>query len=413
MSEEQNNIEQGADSLDSISSALAALDGMGGTAEGFIDDLRKDESLSFLEGNSQETVNEQPQGEEASEATENTTQSQDAGTEAANTAEEGETSEEESGGLIIESDIFGTEKFGEENEEESTVAPAEAVSKFFKENDFGISEDNFSEKIPELVNKAQEYDNVAKTVKSYEDVFNNMPLELHEAIKSFYNNESDWDRHVKERIALSFDKNFDDLNSKDVVSKYFPNQISEEDWEEYEDPDGDERVKKMVDNYINVSKDKFVSDKNVYNQRVQEAQNSTKVYQENFQKSFDSSRAKLEDVFKDKMPNEVYLNTIDQEIKQNSVVSLFYNEDGTLKPDAHARYIYARDGGDLIKKQREAIKRAVASKERESIIMRTADSPTVSKTDSTVMNSEQELENRVKSQVDNVLPEVKTGMFEA
>jgi len=399
MSEEERPAEeaQNSQAMDSIreSSALAALDGLGGSTDSFIEELSQDETFSFGD-DSQETVSEAPQGEEQSITTEEVTTEQDSTEQAAETTAEG---------VTIESEIFGSETFGEETvAEKPTGEISEKISEYFKANDFGINEENFSERVPQLVEKEKEFDKVSGQVKQYADIFNSIPLELHEAMKSFLNNESDWDRHVKERISLDLTKDFASLDSKDVVSKYFPNEISEDYWEEYNDPDGDEGIKRLVTNYINISKGKFESDKASYGNRIEEAKNSSKIYEAKSQESFDNSRGRLEEVFKDKMPSKVYLDTIDQEIKQGMINDLYYDANGLLKPDAHANYIFARDGRDLVNKQREALKRAIASKERTDILERTTDSQRVVKTDSTVSSSDKEREREIKNAVDALLP---------
>jgi len=307
--------------------------------------------------------------------------------------------------------MWGEGKFEPEKDEEEKGDVTEVLSDFFKGNEFGIDEKNFSERMPELIEKEKTLETVSSTVKSYEEIFNNMPLELHEAIKSFYSNESDWDRHVKDRISLDFGKDFESLDAKDVVSKYFPGKITEEEWEEYNDPDGDEREKKAVSSYIDVSKEKFRCDKKSYNSRVEEAKRSSSAFQENFQKSFDGSRGYLEEVSKEKMPDKLYLDTVDQEIKSGKIKDLFYTTDEVLKPEAHRNYSIARDGFELGEKQREAIKREIASREREQILMRTTDSPMVTKTSSTVESAEKELERRATERLNKIMPKIDESTF--
>ena len=421
MSEEQRPTEENTQSQPEVisraDSALNALDGL----DGFSADNVRNEIQSARAENetqdSQQTVEETNQGGEAQETTEEqqletTVQSESQQQEEQNT----ETQEEATEGLTISSNIFGEETFSQANkdgESEGTQPEAtpQEVSDFFKANEFGIDENNFNERVSELTAKEAEFDKATERIKSYEEVFTGLPIEVHEAIKSFYNGESNWDRHVKERISLDFRKDFDTLDAQDVVSKYFPGQVSKEDWEEFNDAEGDERVKGVVQNYINLSKSKFESDKTSYNQKVTDAKNSQQVAEQKYQASFDDSRGNLNEVFKDKMPNEVYLNTIDNEITKGGIMEMFYNPDGTLKKEAHQRYIMARDGFDTVNQFREALKREIASKERMSILERSSDTPRVDKTSSTTVSSEKELENRVKSAVDNIMPGMDENKF--
>lgn len=409
---EENNIpesttEQVNNMEDRINPALNALQSMGGLSEDFMESMPSNEPV-VGESDSQQTDGGEPQGELQEPSTEEQNIDQPSESETSDEKDTNDSSE----GLTIESNIFGSEDFAPKDVEDAApLEVSEGVSTFFKENDFGISESNFNERMPDLIQKEKEYNDLKALNGDYEKVFTNMPLELHEAVKSYYNKESDWDRHIKERISLDFQNNFENIESKDVVSKYFPGKISDSDWEEYNDPSGDESVKKAVNAYIDASKSKFENDKVSYNSRIEEAKNSDKNYRESFQNSFDSSRGGLSEAFKDNMPDKVYLETIDEEIKSGVLNTVFYNNDGTLKPDAHQRYIMARDGFDYVQKQREALQRKIATAERENILARTTDTPMVTKTNSTVESPDQELDKRVKEEMSKMMPKIEKSNF--
>ena len=48
--------------------------------------------------------------------------------------------------------------------------------------------------------------------------------------------------------------------------------------------------------------------------------------------------------------SESYVKSIESKIRNNEIMSLFYDENGSLKSDAAHRLILAQDGNDLIEK---------------------------------------------------------------
>ena len=104
---------------------------------------------------------------------------------------------------------------------------------------------------------------------------------------------------------------------------------------------------------------------------------------------------------------EGYVKGLEKTAKsQHEILSIFYNQDGTLKPDAFERIAMAKDGKALVVQQAQQLQKRAASVARQEIVAHTAETTPMTKTgDSGSPTSQQEAEQKARKHVASILPD--------
>lgn len=272
-----------------------------------------DNTLDLLEGSSEPT-DEVPPVENAEES-----------------SEESEKPAEEEESSAVTNPMFGDKDLSikPETKEENTEVTNDFDS-ILKE--VGVKDGNeLKEKLSQYQAMEPEFQSLKEQNEGFEKTLQSLPPELYQAMKASLKGE-DWRGIVNSTPALDFNKSVDEVDEQKLVNTIMPDKFTAEEWEEYNDEDGDPSIKKAIGLAVEISKGKFTEKQNEFKNSVVAEQNKSKEYQEKFTQSLNQSN----EFVKKAMPGitDEYLNKINQSITKEGIVSQFYNQDGTLKETA-------------------------------------------------------------------------------
>jgi hypothetical protein len=266
---------------------------------------------------------------------------------------------------FIESPLFGTET--------TTVdlKSVEGITSLFKEKLGTESLDELPAKIDGLLQLKDQYEQASTQMANVQALFEQMPPELYQAIDLFAKGQ-DWKAPVS-GSAIDYSKPVDTYPEKDLVNAMAPGKVTEAQWEEYQQEDCDPNVKALVSFAIESAKDKFESQSKQIKQASEEMVQRSAQQKAAFESSVEKSKAVFAEKWKD--VDKTYLSQLEQDFKTGKIMSIFYQEDGTLRPDAYIRAAMARDGESLVEqslKKLENRKQTIVNKE---IINQTSNTP--------------------------------------
>lgn len=410
MSEEKVQVSEAfAEKAQSVASALSGLgqDTFGGSAgqPSLLDSI---EVKPSGDPSKTEVSNQNPGSGTDNNQGENGTNPQSAATSGDQAQQNAASTEGSEGDFEIDSPITGKIKVGKPAEEIKPVSfeNIEDFDKFAKDNGFEDSK-KFVEELPKLLETKTKYEEVSKVNANYEAVFENMPPELFAAVQKWSHGE-DWRNQVSATEPVNLSIEYGKQDSQQLVDKYFPNKISKEEWEEFKDKDGDETVKEKVNNYLSLTKDKYEIDQEKF--KTQKEQYDRKAAQsvQARKESLDKSRVSVFETFKSSgLPlDEKYVEGLDKKLSSDQqILSMFKNDDGTLRTDAHQRLAMADAGFGLVTQYQKALERKIVTKAREEILDRAGSgSQAMKKSGDSSGSGKNESEEKVKSYVASVLP---------
>ena len=301
--------------------------------------------------------------------------------------------------FVIESDLFGGKKSLVKKEEapETPFSLEEGPMSFFKEN-FGVEDAaSIPAKMLELKEQAEKFNPVNQRLQGVETMFKNMDPNLYKAVQAHVNGQ-DWKPIVNENV-IDYSKTFEEVNIENLVESYHPGKITKEDWDEYKDPDGDESVKRVVQTMIDSSKTLFNTNKSTFTLKNEQAILDAQNQQAAFSESVNSAKAAFQERYPEMKPS--LLTEIEQEFKNSTFTNIFYNADGTLKPDAFDRLAMAKHGGHLVEQYREIAERKANSKAKEDVLSRSSGTPTAPR--GGVSTDNNQIRPEVQAEIDELM----------
>lgn len=316
--------------------------------------------------------------------------------------------------FTLDSPILGGKKtIGEKKDADKDADPVtsfesiEDVNKFARANGFDDVK-SLAGKLPEMIKSHQQFEEVSKAKTNYEAIFEHMPPELFESIRKFSVGE-DWRAHISSSEPVDFEADFSKHDSSKMVEKYYPNKISKEDWEEYNDKDGNAEVKTKVGEYLSLAKDKYALDQDKFKTHKEKIDRTASSAMEARTKSLQASKENVVKVFESSnlTIDEKYVGGLDKILSSDqAILSLFKNGDGTLKPDAHQKIAMASDGFGLVTQYQKQIEKRAVSKERADALDRAGSGSQAIKRsgDNVGVNSTKASEEKVRKYVDSILP---------
>jgi hypothetical protein len=343
--------------------------------------------------NSQQTSNSTDGAEEKIEETETLDAPKD--------VLKGESNEEED---FIESDIFGGKIPAvkkEEKKEEVSLESLDQLNSHLKDN-FGIED---MSALGQQINSWKEQEKVlgeaTSKLANAEKLFESMPPDLYQLVELHVNG-ADWKQGLT-NPALNFERKIEDYKEKELIDVFFPGEVTNDDWEEFNDEDGDPKTKRLINTLVNQSKTKFEETKS---QRKEQATNAVKIAkesQERYLKSAENSSKKLSSQIEGVDSN--YIKGIESQLKTpNSVIDLFYEKDGTLKEDAALAYAMAKDGYGLLNQYKKVIQNKTETKVNQDLLLRGSSTPTGSKGS---QSANKEVRPEVQAEIDSIMGLVK------
>jgi hypothetical protein len=246
-------------------------------------------------------------------------------------------------GFEIDNPLFSGNINPGEKAAELKIENLESLTPLLKE--YGIEDVS---KLPETLKSYSEVKEEMATltpmVENVKNLFASMPAELYKAVDMFTKGE-DWRGSLGIK-GINYETPIEKVDSKELVENYFPGQVSADEWEEYNDPDGDTNLKRFVDNLKEQGKNLFKEKQNgVLSYRDSQVQ-SQKAFQEQYAVSIDASKAELKKSFP--IAKDSYIEDVAKRATQESVLALFFEKDGTLRPDGLTRFSLAEQGKGLV-----------------------------------------------------------------
>ena len=346
--------------------ALNALAGLGGLAP----ELQEVVKTKFSTESTEQTENV-----EATETTGENTEEQTGSIENQEASSEQSNSDFE---IEIENPIFGGKtkivKKKEENEV-SEIKDLESLSTLVK--DYGIEDiTTLPVKIKEWRDNEKTLGEVSERLANAEKLFSTLPPELYQAVETFTKG-GNWKESLTSN-SVNFDKNLEDYKPEELVEGFFPGKFSQEDWEEFNDEDGDPKVKKAIEFAIEQANDKFKTTKEskikLSEQAILDAKKQEQVFLSSVSESAKKLSSQIEGV------DAMYIKTIEKDLgNPRGIYNLFYNEDGTLKESAALSYAMAKDGYSLMDQYKKVIERMTETKVNQDLLLRGASTPSGSK----------------------------------
>ncbi len=207
-------------------------------------------------------------------------------------------------------------------------------------------------------NDSQELPKLVDENNGYKQLFDNMPQEVYDIIQ-VWGKGGDWQEAMRDKApTMNFGKSFE-KQQFEIVNKYFPNQFTEAELKDTNDS--------VAKNAIAVAKEKFnLGKEQLDHQRAAALEKAGKTATAIKQSAL-SSVEKLQEEFPDFSARQ--LGEVKQILVGGDLNSLFFNKDGTVKPEAAVMLALAKYGkAEITGKVASATKKAKADTQNEILM---------------------------------------------
>lgn len=293
----------------------------------------------------------------------------------ANAEAEEKKKKEEAKPVVIESPIFDGGKTTEKPKEEKKVVEfegSEVVNEYIKKETGFDNLQSLVDSSLKSKEKLESIDKIQADVKKYESVFANMPQELYQSVDAYLKGQ-DWKAAILSRPNLDFTKDVDVQDVKTLTNNYFPGEITEAEWEDYNSDDPDPGTKKAIDIAIRQSKAKYDSDKdnlqNYTKNEVAKAEEFNKKIISSVEESLTHLQSNIDGL------DAGYIQQTKNNLTVEGLTNVFFNPDGTFKKEAALKLTMAEHGYDLLNQYKNIAKHQAETEERTTILERTSDKP--------------------------------------
>jgi hypothetical protein len=386
--------------------ALAALQGLGDsdTSQEFRDLSNKGQGIAeptpevtnTNEAQGSENLVENPPAENVEETSSNAEVANEVSTETQTPENE---VEKVTNPMFGDKDLsFKPEEPKTEDEGSAEVNSFEDMDKYLNEN-FGVAN---ADELKSKLDSIGEYEKQVGELSSYrenvEGNLNSLPIALNDAIAAALNGE-DWRSKIENSLSVDLNKSADDFSAKELIDAFFPNEFSDEDWDEYNDEDGNIGIKKAIKMAENTAKTRFNDAKEAKKKEYDDRANSNKVKSKQYSESIDlAAKSAIENIAG---IDEGYVSNLVSEVKSKGIIGFFMNSDGTLKEDAIVRLIKSTSDYDNYRsiQTNNAIKEAL-NKERQEMLSRGNSTPSL-RTGSSA--SQEDLRPEVKKRLEEIV----------
>lgn len=207
---------------------------------------------------------------------------------------------------------------------------------------------NFGMTVEELVNYKQYKESVAKTqadLKAAQDelaTYSKVSPELRAAYLKDLQGDPTWKKDIVQNgVDFDYTKGADKQSPKALVNAFMPGKVTDDQWKEFNDADGDARDKTFVSTMIELAGEKFVERQKSVNGAVEQAVAAQRQWEANWSGSGDASINAL----KQRVPA---VGIYEQQLRQvmsspNAIMALFEEpgKPGVLRQDAADRLMRA------------------------------------------------------------------------
>lgn len=296
----------------------------------------------------------------------------------------------------IEDPIYGGKKEVKKEEQTSSenIEKLESISPILKE--YGIED---PKALPGVLNEykvqKEEISNLSKELEDARSVFESMDPELMKAVHLNVTGKN-W-REALGVKGIDFSLDVEKVETRSLIDHFLPNQISNEDWDEYLSEDCDPNVKRLIDQSLSIAKDKYVAEKTSRDGYVQKMVTDAQERQDLYKGSLDAALGEMKEKFP--LADSNILKDVSTIATPEGVLDLFFNNDGTLKKDSLVNLTMAKQGLGLVRKYEAAMERKIETKLNKEILDRGADVPRVP---SSGISSSQEVSKEVQKELDRL-----------
>lgn len=209
---------------------------------------------------------------------------------------------------------------------------------------------------------SQKLESVTTEKEKYESILSNLPDDIISSMEMYFNGK-DYTKAFDGKPKFNFDVPVEKQDTKELVSHYFPNKFSEEDFAE-------ETPSAALEIAISASTDKFKAEKQLKDaQRAKVAEDAQKSI-DLYNASVNGSVNHLKQSFPEVDENEVKNIRKILEGGANAIVAHFCNPDGTLKETTAESLMFAIHGKSLIADYAEAESHVTETKINEELLSR-------------------------------------------
>jgi hypothetical protein len=279
-------------------------------------------------------------------------QTQDLG----NQAPEESAPAEPTGESIVDSPLFKMPEAPTEGGSDlSSIEGIEGVNSFIAEKHPEIKDFNsLMDSYESITSQNAELLEVKTANDNLLNGLNNLHPDLIEAIRLNEAGE-DFRSYISSRPDVTYDSKVEDIDKKALIKAYYPDKVSEEDFEaaEEDSDDFDPNVSRFVDTVYENAVAKFKEAKANHVDKVDRYLSEKTAQEELYKTSVQNSLGSVKEFFPDATPT--YVQSIEGKLLNNGINSLFYDEKGQLKPDAAARFVRASDDGANLVSQLQKI----------------------------------------------------------
>lgn len=200
---------------------------------------------------------------------------------------------------------------------------------------------NFGMTVEELVNYKQFKEQVEqeradlKAKQAELEQYAQASPELRAALIKDLQGDASWKKDILTNgVDFDFTKSADKQNPKALVNAFMPGKITEEQWKEYNDVDGDPKDKQLVSTMLEIASEKFAARAQQVNSEVEQRVAAQKQWVTNWQTSSEAAVGSL----KQRMPAAgIYEQQLRQALSSpNAIMALFEEpgKPGVLRQDA-------------------------------------------------------------------------------
>lgn len=237
--------------------------------------------------------------------------------------------------------------------------------------------------------QAQKARELSEQVQKYEGIFDSMPEDLLNGVKSFFEGDSDWKSKVVNASKIDFSKPLSEISSRELIEYYFPGEFDDEDFKAEEKPKAILLAEKAAKDKFNIDKKsrEEMSAKQIRDAEARQTARKTSVASSltSLKESFPSLDASVE-------------KQVKSVLESGDISSLFFNKDGSVKPDAAEKLMMAMHGKKTVYKLVSIASKKAETATNEDILTRGADE----RKEKTSSSQGQQTNDKIMKEIDSM-----------
>lgn len=251
----------------------------------------------------------------------------------------------------------------------------------------------FFESVDKMRANAQKFEETNTKLSTLENELKALPPEFFEAFDMVAKGE-DYSKAFTGKSAIKLDVPFEKQDKKALVNTYFPGKFTEEDFAE--DAENKSENLKMAEEAAEI---KFKAEKQNYDSQratmAARAENQLKLEKQAASSSVNNLKQRFPDI-----DSETF-NSVKDVVEGGAqkIMSLFFNKDGTIKPETALKLLMAEYHEDILESRIGQEKHAIETKVNEELVSRGADRPNPTRTNG---GAPEKLPDELQKQIDEM-----------